>query len=87
MVARGGIEPPTRGFSVGTLSPWLIYILKDSLWSTDLFRCESNLLKTHWVLVIMNQFTRRIIGFGVHAGAYTWENIAAACSNSRLPLD
>jgi transposase InsO family protein len=26
------------------------------------------LLKTHWVLVVMDQFTRRIIGFGVHAG-------------------
>ena len=25
-------------------------------------------LKTHWVLVVMDQFTRRIIGFGVHAG-------------------
>jgi transposase InsO family protein len=26
------------------------------------------LLNTHWVLVVMDQFTRRIIGFGVHAG-------------------
>ena len=25
-------------------------------------------MKTHWVLVVMDQFTRRIIGFGVHAG-------------------
>ena len=41
---------------------------KDSLWSVDLFRCESILLKSHWVLVAMDQFTRRIIGFGVHAG-------------------
>ncbi len=39
-----------------------------SLWSTDLFRCESILLQTHWVLVIMDQFTRRIIGFGIRAG-------------------
>ena len=42
--------------------------MKDSLWSVDLFRCESILLKTHWVLVVMDQFTRRIIGFGVHVG-------------------
>ena len=35
---------------------------------TDLFRCESILLQTHWVLVVMDQFTRRIVGFGVHAG-------------------
>ena len=49
---------------------WLTFIghTKDSLWSIDLFRCDSILLKTHWVLVIMDQFTRRIIGFGVHAG-------------------
>jgi transposase InsO family protein len=49
---------------------WLTFIghTKDSLWSVDLFRCESILLKTHWGLVVMDQFTRRIIGFGVHAG-------------------
>jgi putative transposase len=49
---------------------WLTFIgqLKDSLWSIDLFRCESILFNTHWVLVAMDQFTRRIIGFGVHAG-------------------
>src|SRR2546430_12054414 len=37
---------------------------------TTLFRsrCESATLRTHWVLVIMDQYTRRIIGFGVHAG-------------------
>jgi putative transposase len=42
--------------------------MKDSLWSCDLFRCESATLKTHWVLVVMDQFTRRVIGFGVHGG-------------------
>ena len=49
---------------------WLTFLghTKDSLWSIDLFRCESILLKSHWVLVAMDQFTRRIIGFGVHSG-------------------
>jgi transposase InsO family protein len=49
---------------------WLTLLghTKDSLWSIDLFLCESILLKSHWVLVIMDQFTHRIIGFGVHAG-------------------
>src|SRR6476660_7122135 len=49
---------------------WLTFIgqTKDSLWSCDLFRCESATLRTHWVLVVMDQFTRRIIGFGVHSG-------------------
>ncbi len=50
---------------------WLTFIghLKDSLWSLDMFRCESATLRTHWVLVVMDQYTRRIMGFGVHAGA------------------
>jgi putative transposase len=49
---------------------WLSFLgcMKDSLWSVDLFRCESILLKTHWVMVVMDQFTRRIIGFAVHDG-------------------
>ena len=50
---------------------WLTFLghAKDSLWSVDLFRCESLILKTHWVMVVMDQFTRRIIGFAVQAGA------------------
>jgi hypothetical protein len=46
---------------------WLSFIghIKDSLWSVDLFRCESILLRSHWVMVVMDVFTRRIIGFGV----------------------
>jgi putative transposase len=46
---------------------WLTFIghLRDSLWSLDLFRCESICLQTHWVLVVMDQYTRRIIGFGI----------------------
>jgi putative transposase len=41
---------------------------KDSLWSVDLFRAESITLKTHWIMVVMDQCTRRIVGFSVHAG-------------------
>jgi transposase InsO family protein len=49
---------------------WLTFLghLKDSLWSIDLFRCASATLRSYWVLVVMDQYTRRIIGFGVHAG-------------------
>ena len=45
---------------------WLTLLghTKDSLWSVDLFRCESATLRTHWVLVVMDQYTRTIIGFG-----------------------
>ena len=58
-------EPGSQGPS------WLTFLghSKDSLWSVDLFRCESLILRTHWVLVVMDQFTRRIIGFAVRAGA------------------
>src|ERR1700674_1620752 len=38
---------------------WLAVLdhTKDSLWSLDLFRSESAVLRTHWVLVVMDQFT------------------------------
>ena len=49
---------------------WLTFLghMKDSLWSIDLFRCESATLRSYWVLVVMDQYTRRIMGLGVHAG-------------------
>ncbi len=55
----------------GELGPsWLTPLghSKDSRWSVDLFRCESLILKSHRVLVVMDQFSRRKIGFGIHAG-------------------
>jgi hypothetical protein len=41
---------------------WLTFLghTKDSLWSCDLFRCESATLRTHWILVVVDQFTSRI---------------------------
>jgi len=49
---------------------WLTVLghAKDSLWSLDLFRCESAVLRTHWVLVVMDHCTRRIVGCAVHRG-------------------
>ncbi len=46
---------------------WLTFIAqsKDSLWSVDLFRCESILLRSHWTLMVIDVFTRRIVGFGI----------------------
>ena len=45
---------------------WLSFIghLKDSLWSVDLFRCESILLRSHWVMVVnvSHPFVERLIG-------------------------
>ena len=49
---------------------WLTFLghSKDSLWSVDLFRCESLTLRAYWVMVVMDQCTRRIVGFGIQAG-------------------
>ena len=57
-------DPASRGPS------WLTTLghAKDSLWSVDLFRAESITLRTHWIMVVMDQYTRRIIGFAVHLG-------------------
>ena len=65
----------------GTGPSWLSFIghTTDSLWSVDLFRCESIVLRSYWVLVVMDQFTRRLIGVGVHRGAVNGAT-SAACS-------
>ena len=49
---------------------WLTFLghTKDSLWSIDFFRCESITLQSHWVMIIIDQFSRRIIGFAAHNG-------------------
>ena len=61
-----------RPRNAGSPGPsWLTFIAqtKDSLWSVDLFRCESILLRSCWVMLVMDVFTRRIVGFGVESGA------------------
>jgi putative transposase len=61
---------PTSG---GTGPSWLSFIghTRDSLWSVDLFRCESIVLRSYWVLVVMDQFTRRLVGIGVQCSTVT----------------
>jgi len=63
---------------------WLSFIgnTKNSLWSVDLFRCESILLKSHWVMIVMDQFTRKIIDFSVHIGDP--DGIAVCCMFNRI---
>ena len=58
-------EPESGGPS------WLTLLghIEDSLWSIDLFRCESLILKSYWVMVVLDQYTRRIVGFATHVGA------------------
>jgi putative transposase len=67
-VVRRVLAKHYRPDDSGTNGPlWLTFIghVKDSLWSVDLFRCESLLLRSHWIMIVMDVFTRRIIGFGV----------------------
>lgn len=67
-VVKRVLDKTYRPLSGGGGPSWLSFIghMKDSLWSVDFFRCESILLKTHWVMVVMDQYTRRIIGFAAH---------------------
>jgi transposase InsO family protein len=37
----------------------------------DLFRCESIMLRSYWVLVVMDQCTRRLVGTGMQYGTVT----------------
>jgi putative transposase len=62
-----------RPASGGNGPSWLSFIghTTDSLWSVDLVRCESIVLRSYWVLVVMDQFTRRLVGVGVQHGAVT----------------
>ena len=67
-VVRRVLAKHYRPGDCGTNGPsWLTLIghLKDSLWSVDLFRCESILLRSHWVMLVMDVCTRRLVGFGV----------------------
>jgi transposase InsO family protein len=61
----------------GTGPSWLSFIghATDSLWSVDLFRRESIVLQSYRVVVVMDQFTRRVVGFGVHRGAVTGTDV------------
>jgi hypothetical protein len=44
-------------------------LVKQQLLILNRSRKRSPILPAHWVLVVMDQFTRRIVGFGVYRGA------------------
>src|SRR6202790_4032978 len=73
----------------GTDGPsWLTFIAQ-GLWSLDLFRCESILLRSHWVLLVMDVCTRRLVGFGVERanidGVSVCRMFNRAIAGQRLP--
>ena len=65
---------------------WLTFLgqSKDSLWSVDFFRVESIFLKTHWVMVVMDQWSRKIIGYGVKKSNLT-QSSACEIFNKIIP--
>ena len=72
----------SRPIPGGTGPSWLSFIghTTDSLWSVDLFRCESIVLRSDWVLVVMDQFTRRFVGVGVHRGPVNGADLCRMCN-------
>lgn len=50
---------------------WLAKLGKapDVLWSLDMFCVESITLQTYWIMIIMDQCTRQIVGTSVHRGS------------------
>jgi hypothetical protein len=90
-----------HAFGIGACSPsifrpgpgangpsWLTLIAhaKDSAWSVDLFRVDSILFRSHWVMLVMDVFTRRIIGFHIAPHALMACR-CAACSIAPPPGD
>jgi len=96
-VVRRVLATHYRPSSGGSGPSWLTFLghAKDSLWSVDLFRCESINLQTYWVMVVIEQFTRRIVGFGIQRGAVDGprlcrmfnDAIAGAGTPTRLSTD
>jgi len=91
-VVRRVLAKHYRPGDSGTNGPsWLTFIgdMKDGLWSVDLFRCESILLHSHWVLLVMDVCTRRLVGFGVERanidGISVCRMFNRAIAGQRLP--
>ena len=60
---------------------WLTVLghAKDSLWSLDLFRCESAILRTHWVLVVMDQWDASDRGLWRAPRSGRWRGLVVGC--------
>ena len=91
-VVRRVLAKHYRPDGSGTDGPsWLTFIgdMKDGLWSVDLFRCESILLYSHWVLLVMDVHTRRLVGFDVERanidGVSVCRMFNRAIAGQRLP--
>ena len=57
-VVRRVLAKHYRPVDCGTNGPsWLTFIghVNGSVWSVDMFRCESSLLRSHWVMLVMER--------------------------------
>ena len=61
---------------IGDGPSWLSFLAsqKDSLWSIDFFRCESIMLKSYWVMLVIDVYTREIVGFKSTKASYDGPN-------------
>ena len=53
---------------------------KDSLWGLDLLRCESNLLRSHWVMLVKDVLT----GGGTNGAPSDKPNVRALMTMPKL---
>ena len=63
------------GFGALFLSPGRIRKVAIGLRPSTLLTCQS-----YWVLVVMDQFTRRLVGFGVHRGPVDAPSLCRMCN-------
>ena len=81
----GRLAKRSRPAPGGTGPSWLSFVghTTDSLWSVDLC-CAVGLsivLQSDWVLVVMDQFTRRLVGrIGVHRGPVDAPSLCRMCN-------
>jgi len=71
-ILRKYYKPPP-----GSGPSWLSYVGNDigKLWSVDFFRVESMFLQSFWVMLVMDQYTRKIVGFSINKGPMNGSNI------------
>jgi len=65
---------------------WLTVLghAKDSLWSIDLFRCESAILRIHWVLVVMDNSRVALWVLAWHRGAVDGVGLCGMFTERRM---
>ena len=89
-VVRRILQQHCAGLPHGNGPSWLTALAhaKDSLWSLDLFRCESIMLQSCWVMVIIDVFSRRFVGFAVERGAVDGPVVCRMfnCARAKQPL-